>query len=119
MRVACLEYTCLPCERPYRPACFILRQPTTVSSSAGGLVTCNFLFCKLHTLPPHALLAVPLQGAGGALHSKRELYQAAGQMVGALGDPYSEFMPPSQFRRALRRPLPAERNYLAAQYVGE
>ena len=60
-----------------------------------------------------------LQGAGGALHSKRELYQAAGQMVGSLGDSYSEFMPPSQFRRALRRPLPAERNYLAAQYVGK
>lgn len=32
---------------------------------------------------------------------------------------YTAFLDPSAFRRALRRPLPAERKYLAAQFVGE
>jgi hypothetical protein len=50
----------------------------------------------------------PLQGAG-SLHSKQW------KMVGALGDPYSEVMPPSQFRRGLQQPLPEERNYLVTQ----
>jgi hypothetical protein len=31
---------------------------------------------------------------------------------------YSAFLEPSDFRRALRRPLPQERSYLAAQFVG-
>lgn len=40
-------------------------------------------------------------------------------MLARLHDPYSEFLPPAAFRRALRRPLPSEQSYLQAQYVGE
>ncbi|GIL48896.1 hypothetical protein Vafri_5312 [Volvox africanus] len=39
-------------------------------------------------------------------------------MLSTLQDPYTEFLPPSAFRRALRRPLPREQSYLRAQYVG-
>ncbi|WIA08921.1 hypothetical protein OEZ85_008338 [Tetradesmus obliquus] len=56
---------------------------------------------------------------GGALHSKAEAYSALRELLGSLGDKYSTFMEPAAFRRALRQPMPAaERDYLAAQFVG-
>lgn len=57
--------------------------------------------------------------AGGAIETKAELYALADGMLSQLADPYSSFLPPADFRRALRRPLPVERSYLAAQSVGE
>ena len=39
-------------------------------------------------------------------------------MVASLGDRYSEFLQPTAYRRAIRRPQPAEREYLAAQFTG-
>ncbi len=48
------------------------------------------------------------------LRTKHETYAAAERMIGTLGDRWSEFLPPSAFRRALRKPQPAERDYLAA-----
>ena len=54
------------------------------------------------------------QASGGVLRSKHETYAAAERMIGTLGDRWSAFLPPSAFRRALRKPQPAERDYLAA-----
>lgn len=55
---------------------------------------------------------------GGCLHSRHETYKAAEEMMASLGDQYSQFLPPSQYRRAIRHPQPAEREYLAAQSTG-
>mmetsp|Transcript_9205 Transcript_9205/g.22784 ORF Transcript_9205/g.22784 Transcript_9205/m.22784 type:complete len:637 (-) Transcript_9205:387-2297(-) len=65
-----------------------------------------------------AQLEDELRASGGLLRTKRELHGALQRLMGRLGDRYSEFLPPSDFRRALRRPLPSERRYLAAQAVG-
>ncbi|KAK9796250.1 hypothetical protein WJX73_002715 [Symbiochloris irregularis] len=65
-----------------------------------------------------AALLNTLQDAGGYLHNKRELYTAAHAMLGTLHDRYSDFLPPAEFRKALRRPSKGEREYLAAQYTG-
>ena len=54
------------------------------------------------------------QASGGVLRTKHETYSAAERMISTLGDRWSEFLPPSAFRRALRKPQPAERDYLAA-----
>eukprot|EP00884_Botryococcus_braunii_P009004 jgi/Botrbrau1/18104/Bobra.0813s0001.2 len=59
-----------------------------------------------------------LQGAGGTLRTKREAYAALQSMLASLQDPYTEFLRPDRFRFALRRPMPAERDYLAAQFTG-
>jgi carboxyl-terminal processing protease len=59
-----------------------------------------------------------LQASGGALRTREEAYAAAEGLVASLGDRYSAFLRPPAFRGALRRPLPAERAYLAAQLVG-
>ncbi|CAK0787071.1 hypothetical protein CVIRNUC_010287 [Coccomyxa viridis] len=59
-----------------------------------------------------------LKGAGGCLHSKAATYKALRSMLASLGDPYTEFLWPSQFRQALSRPMPAERDYLEAQFTG-
>ena len=48
------------------------------------------------------------------LRTKHETYAAAERMIETLGDQWSAFLPPSAFRRALRKPQPAERDYLAA-----
>lgn len=40
-------------------------------------------------------------------------------MIALLGDPYSEYLTPNRFRQALLRPSPVERDYLAAQSIGE
>ena len=61
--------------------------------------------------------ADPLQ-AFGSLKTKRQAYAAAEHMVASLGDRYSEFLQPTAYRRAIRRPQPAEREYLAAQFTG-
>ncbi|KAK9805537.1 hypothetical protein WJX72_003921 [[Myrmecia] bisecta] len=63
-------------------------------------------------------LLTALKAAGGMLRTQKETYAAAQRMVASLGDQYSEFLGPSQFRQALRRPRPAEREYLAAQFNG-
>ena len=39
---------------------------------------------------------VVLQGAGGCLHSKAATYKALRGMLASLGDPYTEFLWPSQ-----------------------
>ena len=61
-----------------------------------------------------AMLNISPQASGGVLRTKHETYAAAERMIGTLGDRWSEFLPPSAFRRALRKPQPAERDYLAA-----
>eukprot|EP00208_Stichococcus_sp_RCC1054_P001119 CAMPEP_0206145654 /NCGR_PEP_ID=MMETSP1473-20131121/28105_1 /ASSEMBLY_ACC=CAM_ASM_001109 /TAXON_ID=1461547 /ORGANISM="Stichococcus sp, Strain RCC1054" /LENGTH=649 /DNA_ID=CAMNT_0053541937 /DNA_START=262 /DNA_END=2212 /DNA_ORIENTATION=+ len=63
-------------------------------------------------------LQATLRDAGGLLKTKHQLHAAAHRMVASLGDPYSEWLPPSEFRRALRKPQPAEREYLALQMTG-
>ncbi|KAL3145262.1 hypothetical protein ABBQ32_001001 [Trebouxia sp. C0010 RCD-2024] len=55
---------------------------------------------------------------GGVLRNRHETYKAAEEMMASLGDRYSQFLPPSQYRRAIRHPQPAEREYLAAQSTG-
>eukprot|EP00877_Chromochloris_zofingiensis_P000051 jgi/Chrzof1/10046/Cz04g25070.t1 len=63
-------------------------------------------------------LLTTLKECHGVLRTKQDAYQAVHQLIASLHDQYSDFLPPSQFRRALRRPSPAERNYLEAQFVG-
>lgn len=55
---------------------------------------------------------------GGCLRNRHQTYKAAEDMMASLGDQYSQFLPPSQYRRAIRHPQPAEREYLAAQSTG-
>ena len=42
-----------------------------------------------------------LQGAGGCLHSKAATYKALRSMLASLGDPYTEFLWPSQVHASL------------------
>ena len=42
-----------------------------------------------------------LQGAGGCLHSKAATYKALRSMLASLGDPYTEFLWPSQVHSCL------------------
>lgn len=64
------------------------------------------------------ILLETLKDSGGVLRTKHQLHDAAHRMIASLGDPYSEWLPPSEFRRALRKPLPAERKYLSVQMSG-
>lgn len=59
-----------------------------------------------------------LNRAGGLLHSKTETYKAAKGMVARLGDRYSSFLTPEEYRFALHRPIQSELKYLAYQYTG-
>ncbi|GLC39872.1 hypothetical protein PLESTB_001311400 [Pleodorina starrii] len=59
-----------------------------------------------------------LQSRGGLLPTQSDLQSALTSLMASLYDPYTQFLPPSAFRRALRRPLPREQSYLRAQYVG-
>ncbi|GBF93173.1 histone-lysine N-methyltransferase [Raphidocelis subcapitata] len=59
-----------------------------------------------------------LSSRGGRIRGRPEAYAALKDLVDRLGDRYSAFLTPPEFRRALRRPLPLERSYLAAQFVG-
>lgn len=52
------------------------------------------------------------------LPSKQATYAASQRLVGALGDPHSRFLPPSEFRIAIRQPRAQEWQALAAQRVG-
>jgi carboxyl-terminal processing protease len=59
-----------------------------------------------------------LKQAGGLLHSPAETSRALSDLMTRLQEPYSAYLPPSEWRSALRRPLPVEREYAAAQAVG-
>ena len=59
-----------------------------------------------------------LKDAGGLLHSPAETSRALADLMTRLNEPYSSYLPPSEWRSALRRPLPVEREYAAAQAVG-
>ncbi|BDA50336.1 Carboxyl-terminal-processing peptidase 1, chloroplastic [Coccomyxa sp. Obi] len=59
-----------------------------------------------------------LQDAGGCLHTRSQTYTALKAMMASLDDRYTAFLLPSQFRQALRRPQPIERDYLEAQFTG-
>ncbi|KAH8958311.1 hypothetical protein BDL97_06G017200 [Sphagnum fallax] len=59
-----------------------------------------------------------LNKAGGLLHTKAETYQAVKEMVANLGDRYSAFLIPEEYRLAIRHPLPSELKYLAYRYTG-
>lgn len=59
-----------------------------------------------------------LKAHGGALRDKKELYTALRSMMESLQDPYSKFLSPTEFRRAILRPRPAERMYYDAMLVG-
>ena len=54
----------------------------------------------------------------GTLESKGELYAAARQMIGGLGDQYSAFLEPGAFRAAIRKPTKAELDYMSETAVG-
>ncbi|KAG2489423.1 hypothetical protein HYH03_012061 [Edaphochlamys debaryana] len=63
-------------------------------------------------------LLATLKAHDGLLPDKKALQSAVSSLLASLADPYSEFLQPPAFRRALRRPLPQEQTYLRAQYVG-
>lgn len=84
----------------------------------GGALPPCYCVCKPYVLGLPGWCCV-LQECHGVLRTKQDAYQAVHQLIASLHDQYSDFLPPSQFRRALRRPSPAERNYLEAQFVGK
>eukprot|EP00850_Spirogloea_muscicola_P024927 SM001788S03435 [mRNA] locus=s1788:112:1975:+ [translate_table: standard] len=57
-------------------------------------------------------------GGGGPLWTKGQTLAAVKAMVDALGDRYSAYLTPPQYRLAIHRPLPSEVKYLAYQYTG-
>ncbi|KAG0567495.1 hypothetical protein KC19_7G139300 [Ceratodon purpureus] len=59
-----------------------------------------------------------LTKAGGLLHTKAETYAAIKEMVTHLGDKYSSFLVPNEYRLAINHPLPSEIKYLSLQYTG-
>ncbi|KAK9837070.1 hypothetical protein WJX81_000274 [Elliptochloris bilobata] len=63
-------------------------------------------------------LQATLQRAGGCIERRAEAYAAAKNMVATLGDKYTDFLAPSQFARAMNKPQPREREYLAMQFTG-
>eukprot|EP00955_Chlamydomonas_euryale_P082097 363670-Chlamydomonas_euryale.AAC.9 len=64
--------------------------------------------------------ALTMQGApDGVLKDKRSLYDVGARMVSRLHDRYTELLDPAEFRRAVRRPTPLEREYYAVQSVGK
>lgn len=65
-----------------------------------------------------AALQRTLARAGGVLRDSRATQAALTDLVSQVGDPYSVYLPPAAFRAALRRPLPAERDYAAALSTG-
>ena len=54
----------------------------------------------------------------GTLKTKNEYYAAAKELISQLGDRYSEYLEPSAFRAAIRKPTKAELDYLSGQAVG-
>ena len=65
-----------------------------------------------------ARLQPALAAAGGVLRSDGELHAAASDLTASLGDRYTEFLPPSAYRLALRRPTAGELAYATAQVGG-
>ena len=59
-----------------------------------------------------------LRRAGGALRTPADTAAAVRSIVAELADPYSAYLAPPEWRAALGRPLPAERDYAAALAVG-
>lgn len=59
-----------------------------------------------------------LSKAGGLLETKAETYAAVKEMVSHLGDKYSSFLVPNEYRLAIHRPLQSEIKYLSYQYTG-
>ncbi|KAL2621450.1 hypothetical protein R1flu_001655 [Riccia fluitans] len=59
-----------------------------------------------------------LSSAGGLLRTKKETYRVIRTMIESLGDRYSAFLAPQQYRLAIRRPIPSEIKYLTYQYTG-
>lgn len=59
-----------------------------------------------------------LSKAGGLLQTKAETYAAIKEMVTHLGDKYSSFLLPNEYRLAILHPLPSEIKYLSLQYTG-
>ncbi|KAL3680577.1 hypothetical protein R1sor_023533 [Riccia sorocarpa] len=59
-----------------------------------------------------------LSSVGGLLRTKKEAYRVIKMMVESLGDRYSAFLDPQQYRLAIRRPIPSEIKYLTYQYTG-
>eukprot|EP00850_Spirogloea_muscicola_P023147 SM000332S12452 [mRNA] locus=s332:56334:60509:- [translate_table: standard] len=57
-------------------------------------------------------------GGGGPLWTKGQTFAAVKAMVDTLGDRYSAYLTPPQYRLAIHRPLPSEVKYLAYQYTG-
>lgn len=47
--------------------------------------------------------ACHVQASGGVLRTKSDTYAAASRMIATLGDRWSEFLPPSAFRRVRPR----------------
>lgn len=65
-----------------------------------------------------ARLQPALEAAGGLLRSDGELHAVASDLTASLGDRYTEFLPPSAYRLALRRPTAGELAYATAQAGG-
>lgn len=59
-----------------------------------------------------------LSKAGGLLQTRSQTYAAIKEMVSHLGDKYSSFLSPNEYRLAIHHPLPSEIKYLAYQYTG-
>ncbi|PTQ29718.1 hypothetical protein MARPO_0135s0004 [Marchantia polymorpha] len=59
-----------------------------------------------------------LSTTGGLLRTKKETYRVIKNMVDSIGDRYSAFLNPQQYRLAIRRPIPSEIKYLTYQYTG-
>ena len=57
-------------------------------------------------------------GHAGTLKNRREYYAAAQSLISRLGDKYSEYLEPSAFRTAIRKPTKAELDYLSEQAIG-
>jgi C-terminal peptidase prc len=65
-----------------------------------------------------AALLPALRDAGGLLRTPQATAAAVRAMVATVGDPYSAYLSPPEWRAALRRPQQAERDYAAALAVG-
>jgi len=65
-----------------------------------------------------ARLLVEVIRSKQVIKSRAEAYATVSSMVESLGDGYSQFLPPAEYRRVTRRSRPEERSYLSAMLVG-
>ena len=63
-------------------------------------------------------LEATLREAGGVVRSEEELQSALAALVARVGDPYTRYLRPPEFRLALRRPQAAELAVLERLYIG-